>query len=98
VSKGTPLGPLLGPALELERLPVLPGRMRAQSIAESLTMQMESLAAMSASEPDPAAAGQLANTAEALAVCVINLVAYARGRVPQARRNAPNLILPPGKA
>jgi hypothetical protein len=91
------LDPLLAPALELERRPVIPARVGAAEIANSLLTQCERIASMAAIDGDPHSAAQLLNTAEALGACVINLLAYSRGVVPRVS-NKPNvnLIVPNG--
>lgn len=99
MGKGSTLDPLLSGALALEQLPILPGRSEALVQAEILTRAAERIAHMAADERDPAGSQQLLNTAEALCASVINLVAYARGRVPRLRHTAPEgtILLPPGK-
>lgn len=94
------LDPLLAPALQLADLPVVPDRKWADTIAHNLTRDLEKMALRAADERDPQAANQLANVTEVLAVAVISLVAYSRGKVPRVKSaEAPvNLILPGGNA
>ena len=91
----TTLDPLLGPALQLESLPVIPERYASVAEATKLTEVMERLGTMATEERDSKSAAQLMNTAEALAVCVVNLIAYSRGRVPKVSSRAPdtNILL-----
>lgn len=84
------LDPMLGQALEMERLPVLSARADMQREAEVLTGCLERIGAKAAAEGDRRAAGQLMNIAESLGVMVISLVAYTRGRTPQVASEKPN--------
>jgi hypothetical protein len=90
------LDPILGSALELERLPVRPGRQWAQHEASLLTSSLERIGAVAEGEGDRLAAQQLLNVAEALGVMVVSLIAYSRGRTPKVASKAPNtnIIVP----
>lgn len=93
--RGNRLDPLLGPAAEMERLPVKPERREADEIAARIMCDLERLALVMAGESNPVSAGQLRNTAEALAVCIINLMAYARGRIPRVAKKPDVSIITP---
>lgn len=84
------LDPLIAPALQLEQLPVIPGRKDMLDQAAALTTALERIGAKATIERDPQAALQLGNVANALSVLVISLVAYTRGRSPRVASQKPN--------
>lgn len=84
------LDPILAPALQLEELPIVPARIGVAQEAETLTGVLERLHARSTIESDRESSQQLLNAAEALAVIVVSLVAYTRGRVPKLGNQKPN--------
>lgn len=84
------LDPILGPALQLEQLPVVPSRKDMIAIAEQLAGCVERIASKASIEHDATAAGQLGNAANALTVIIVSLVAYTRGRSPRVASQKPN--------
>jgi hypothetical protein len=90
------LDPILGSAMQLERLPIRPGRQWAQQEASLLTSSLERIGAAAEGEGDRLAAQQLLNVSEALGVMVVSLLAYSRGRTPRVESKAPdaNIIVP----
>lgn len=87
------LDPMLAPALQLETLPIIPARMGVVQEADTLTGILERLHARASVEPDRESSQQLLNAAEALAVIVVSLVAYSRGRVPKLSHRKPDIIV-----
>lgn len=87
---GNTLDPILAGAIQLEQLPVAPGRHWSLNEASLLTNSLERIAAAAEGEGDRVAAQQLLNVCEALGVMVVSLVAYSRGRVPKVASQAPN--------
>jgi len=90
------LDPILAGASQLEALPIRPGRLWSVREAEALTGSLERIATEASEEFDRQAAQQLLNVAEAMAVMVVSLVAYSRGRVPKVESQKPktNIVLP----
>jgi hypothetical protein len=84
------LDPILGPALQLEQLPVVPSRKDMVAVAEQLAGCVERITSKAAIEHDATAAGQLGNAANALSVIIISLVAYTRGRSPKVASRKPD--------
>lgn len=90
------LDPLLGPALQLDQRPIVPGRSWAATSAATLTAVLEEIGRRIPAEGDARSAGQLMNVAEALGVLTISLVAYSRGITPRVGSKKPNtnIIVP----
>lgn len=84
------LDPILAGAMALQELPIRPGRQWAHHEAYLLTNSLERLGAAAEGEGDRLAAQQLLNVAESLAVMIVSLMAYSRGRTPKVASKAPN--------
>jgi anti-sigma factor ChrR (cupin superfamily) len=87
------LDPLLAGALDMERLPVVSNRADMVHTCEKLTQCIESIGGKSMIEGDRDAQQQLANLGEALAACVISLIAYTRGKSPKVKSKKPNTTI-----
>jgi len=87
------LDPILGPALQLEALPIIPSRIGAVQEADTLLGVCERLQARATIESDRESSQQLLNAAEALGVVIVSLVAYSRGRVPKLSHRKPDIIV-----
>lgn len=90
------LDPILGPALQLEALPIVQTRAWAADTSAELLNLVERVMARTSSETNLESMGQLVHIAEALGVCTISLIAYSRGRVPKVSNQPPagNIIVP----
>jgi hypothetical protein len=89
------LDPLLAPMLEIESLPILRGRSDMNTEAANLTAIFERISSKVITETDPKASEQLGHIASSLAVMIMSLVCYTRGKTPKLSSKAPtgNLII-----
>lgn len=90
------LDPLLKQAAAAMEKPVIAGRVRAESVARALMLELETLGKLMAAESDPRSQEQLAALCESLGVITIGLSLYARGLTPRIGQKKPdiNLVVP----